>query len=206
MTAIRPDSDARASAWLDDDLSREEREAFERELASDPELAREMKALERVVGAVRALPPAEAPADFLRTVQHRIRRRSRGRYFGRRELPRYRFPYEAVINGILLGILMAVYIIAMPTPDDTPVPVAPALTARAAGPQAVRDVLERFGTVSVAAPAASGAVAFELTVPLTAVEALRAELAGRFPAVEVAVATVPDARLRLLRVKVPLLK
>lgn len=194
--------DERASDWVEGTLSGPERERFERELEADPELAREIKDFERVVGALRALPPAEAPPDFLRAVQHRIRRRSRGRYFGRRELTRVRFPYEAVINGILLGLLMAVYIIAMPPADGTPVPLAPALVARAEAPAAVRTVLEGFGTVAVAPTGSDAAVVFTLAVAADRIEALRAELA-RFPEVRLSEAGAADPSRRQLSVTVP---
>jgi anti-sigma factor RsiW len=170
--------DARATDWIDDAMSVADRESFEREMAADPTLAREVKELEVVVRGLRRMPVEEAPADFLRAVQSRIRRRSRGRYYGARELTRYRFPYEAVINAILLGLLMAVYIISMPTPDGTPVPVAPALAERLAAPSAAVEALAPFGRVSVEPATAAGDVTLRVVVPGAQVDAVKAAVIG----------------------------
>lgn len=144
------DLDARASDWLDDSLDAAARADFEAELEADPALAREVKQLEEVVVGLRRLPQVPAPPDLLRGVQGRIRRRSRGRYYGSRVPTRYRFPYEAVVNGILLGLLMAVYIISMPTPDDEPVPPPP--VAERVDADAARTFLARFGDVVAVDP------------------------------------------------------
>lgn len=146
--------DARASDWLDESLDPAARAEFEAELEADPELAREVKRLEAVVVGLRRLPPVDAPPDLLRGVQGRIRRRSRGRYYGSRVPTRYRFPYEAVVNAILLGLLMAVYIISMPTPDDEPVAAPP--VAERVDADAARTFLEGFGEVAVDPAEADG--------------------------------------------------
>lgn len=170
--------DERATDWIDDALSAADRDAFEREMEADPALAREVKELEGVVRGLRRMPVEAAPSDFLRAVQSRIRRRSRGRYYGARELTRYRFPYEAVINAILLGLLMAVYIISMPTPDDVPVPVAPALAERLAAPSAAVEALAPFGRVNVEPATAAGDVTLRVVVPATRVDAVKSAVIG----------------------------
>jgi len=175
---IDEQGDEQVTDWLDDTLTGPDREAFERELEADPALAREVKELETVVRALRRLPPEDAPPDFLRAVQGKIRRRSRGRYYGARALTRYRFPYEAVINAILLGLLMAVYIISMPTPDGTPVPVAPAVAEGMAASNQAIEALAPFGTVAVEPSAARGEVALRVVVPSARVDAVKQALSA----------------------------
>lgn len=179
--------DERATDWIDETMSAEEREAFVEELAADAALAGEVKELEVVVRALRRMPAEQAPSDFLRAVQSRIRRRSRGRYYGGRDLARYRFPYEAVINAILLGLLMAVYMISMPTPDDAPVPVAPTLAERLAAPTAVVEALAPFGRVSVEQPTVAGDVTLRVVVPATRVEAVKSAVIGLTGIIDVTV-------------------
>ena len=114
--------DERLTDFIDERMGPAERSRFEAELEADPELEAEVRGLEGVVSALRRIPVAPAPDDFLVAVKSRIRRRTRGRVFGMKV--RYRFPYEAVINGVLLAILMAMYIIAMPSASDMPLPVS----------------------------------------------------------------------------------
>ncbi|TNF30092.1 MAG: hypothetical protein EP329_14255 [Deltaproteobacteria bacterium] len=170
--------DEQVTDWLDDTLTAPDREAFERELEADPALAREVKELETVVRALRRMPAEDAPPDFLRAVQGKIRRRSRGRFYGERALTRYRFPYEAVINAILLGLLMAVYIISMPTPDETPVPVAPAVAEGMAASSQAIEALAPFGTVALEPSAAPGEVALRVVVPSASVDAVKHALSA----------------------------
>jgi|GEM_PF-1412468 len=181
-------------AWLDDTMSPTDREAFERELDGDPDRAREVKDIEAVVRQLRRLPAEEAPADFLRGVQHRIRRRTRGRHYGNRDLTRYRFPYEAVINGILLGLLMAIYIISMPTPDDTPVPVAPAVAEGMAASNQVIETLAPYGTVAIEPSTAPGEVALRVMVPNTQVDIVKRALADLPSVTRVDVTPALDGR------------
>jgi len=102
-------ADERASEWVDALMDEREREAFERELAEDPELALELERFEQTVEILRRMPQPAAPDDFLKAVQSRIRRRSRGRWYGF-EQAKTRFPYEAAFNIVLIGILFALYL------------------------------------------------------------------------------------------------
>lgn len=111
-------ADERASDWVDALMDQREREAFERELADDPALAAELESFEQTVRVLRRMPQPSAPDDFLQAVQSRIRRRSRGRWFGF-EQARGRFPYEAAFNIVLIGILCALYLSATTAGPDT---------------------------------------------------------------------------------------
>ncbi len=102
-------SDERASEWVDALMDEREREAFGRELANDPELAAELQRFEQTVEILRRMPRPQAPDDFLEAVQSRIRRRSRGRWYGFQQASA-RFPFEAAFNIVLIGILFALYL------------------------------------------------------------------------------------------------
>lgn len=72
-----PDNRAeRMSAYLDAELSDAERQAFERELESDPQTQEELEDLRRIVQLVQGLPSVEAPDDFYEKVSRKLRRRS----------------------------------------------------------------------------------------------------------------------------------
>jgi len=57
--------------------------------------------------SLRGLAPVPAPVDLTRTVPELIRRRSRGRFFGRKRLGD-RLPFEWISIGMLL-LLAAIY-------------------------------------------------------------------------------------------------
>ena|SRR5690554_3214999 len=103
-------------AYLEDDLSAEERNEFRAQLLSDPELRREFEAFREIMGATRALKVERVPADFLDNIQARIRNESNGRFFNPRAMSRSFIPYEAVSAAMIL--LMAAAWIALGTPRD----------------------------------------------------------------------------------------
>lgn len=103
-------------AYLEDDLSPQERNAFRAELLRDPELRREFDAFAEVMGATQSLPLEPLPADFLNSVQARIHAESDGRFFNPRALHRSYLPYEAISAAMIL--LIAAAWIAMGTPRD----------------------------------------------------------------------------------------
>jgi hypothetical protein len=67
-----PDDD-RVSAYLDDELSSEERRGFEEELAASPELAAQVRSVGSLRSALRDLPEVEPPMDLV--AEGRRRRR-----------------------------------------------------------------------------------------------------------------------------------
>jgi anti-sigma factor RsiW len=123
--------DAQISAYLDDELDPDARAAFERDLAADPTLAAEVEELRGALGALHALRASPRPPDdFLRAVEGKINRRSRGRFFDQPEA-RMRVPYE-VFAALMLVILAAAWLYAQP--DDTAPDRGMAMGAAAAPP------------------------------------------------------------------------
>lgn len=116
-------TEERFRAYLDGELSAEERGALEAELARTPELAEEFAAYRRTVELLRALPFAPPPDDFVDRVEARIRRRTHGRYF--RAEPRLRFPYEAAATVLLMIASVAVFLYALPAVERPTLPPPP---------------------------------------------------------------------------------
>ena len=73
MNSPMPESDL-LSAYLDGELSPEEREQVDQALTRSPELARELADLRALVQATRALPEVKAPSHFAEQVAKRYRR------------------------------------------------------------------------------------------------------------------------------------
>lgn len=193
--------DERLTDFLDERMGAAERALFEAELEGDPALEAEVRGLEGVVSALRRLPLAPAPDDFLTAVKSRIRRRTRGRVFGTRV--RYRFPYEAVINGILLGLMMAMYVIAMPTASDMPLPISTEMVRRASDASAVgAAVLRGYGDVTVeSADPDRGEVVYRVEVAADRVPALENEV-GLYPYLELLeVKAAADTSRRVVTVR-----
>ncbi|AWV87911.1 anti-sigma factor family protein [Bradymonas sediminis] len=103
-------------AYLEDDMTPQERNEFRAELLRDPELRREFDAFSEIMGATQSLPAEPLPADFLTKVQARIRAESGGRFFNPQAPRRSFIPYEAVSAAMIL--LMAAAWIALGTPRD----------------------------------------------------------------------------------------
>ena len=82
MNDLTEEQTIRLVEYLDGDLTPDARAAFERELASDSALAAALAQARGAVDALRALDAPPAPVDLGARVASRIRRRSRGRYFG----------------------------------------------------------------------------------------------------------------------------
>lgn len=95
--------------FVDGELARERRAAIQAHLDGCAECREALESFRTTVAGLRGLsapPPAE---DILSSVQQKIRKRSRGRYFRRGfALQRYRFPYELVALLMLL-LLLVVY-------------------------------------------------------------------------------------------------
>lgn len=118
---LTPDEE-KMNAWLDRQLPPADSRAFEDELAQHPDRDSEAKRLAGVVSQLRHLPVEKAPSNLLAQVQSDIRQRSRGRYFGYHW--KYRFPYEALINSLLLIGAVIVYVALRPAPPRL-IPVEP---------------------------------------------------------------------------------
>ena len=121
------------SAFLDGELSPEERRLVEEHLATCPSCRHLLGQLGTTHQVVARLHQAEAPADFLGKVQRRIALRSRGRYY-RTTIHRKRATSDVVILTmilVLLGLLVialvqgvaSFYLIAFPEPGGTEAPL-----------------------------------------------------------------------------------
>jgi anti-sigma factor RsiW len=116
------------NAYLDDELSDEEREEFDDRLESDPDFARAWDDFSSVVGGLRGMPFEFAPDDFVDRVQGRIRTRSAGRFFAEEYLFKTRMPYE-VVALVMIIVMSAAYLFMGAPPDkqmqDVDVPEPP---------------------------------------------------------------------------------
>ena len=108
------------SAYLDGDLSGPERAALEGHLASCAPCKTQLAQLRATLGRLGGL-RAKAPGTFLADIQHQIRTRSRGRFFGHRHLLFGRIPFEWVSLAMIMAMLIY-YIITM---HSAPTQVAP---------------------------------------------------------------------------------
>ena len=95
-------------AYVDEMLGEDERAAMDAHLASCPECSAELEQLRGAVSSVSGLHRLSAPADFADAVKSRIRRRSRGRFFGERR--RTRMQYE-LFSLVMLALLLIVYLV-----------------------------------------------------------------------------------------------
>lgn len=116
------------NAYLDDELSDDERRSFDERLADDPSFARQWEDFSSIMAAVHQLPFEFAPDDFVDRVRTRIRTRSRGRFFAEEYLFNTRMPYEVVALVMIIAMASAYLFMGMP-PDrqmeDVNLPDAP---------------------------------------------------------------------------------
>lgn len=193
--------DPRISAWLDGDLDAEELRRFESQLEWDSELDDAAETMAAAVGHLRAMPVAQAPPDFLQAVQSRIRRRSRGRWFAI-DAPKLRFPFEAAISVVLIGLLAGVYLSAVPAADGDPVPLEPLFALGTAETDTVAAVLGTYGEVVVSrGSVAADGLTLRVTVPRARVAGLKGELA-LYPQARVLDDTLPAAAEGQVEVRV----
>jgi len=98
--------DEAVAAYVDGEMTPEERRGFEERLAGDPALAALVAEYRETVELLHADRDAEEglPPEFLVAVQRRIRLKSKGRWYGG---VRSRFPYETF--GVLAVILVLLY-------------------------------------------------------------------------------------------------
>lgn len=114
--------DERLDLWLDARLPADERARFERELAQNPTQRKEAQTLASMLEAMRSLPEEQAPKNLLADVQQTLRERSRGRHFATEV--KARFPYEAILQALLLVGALVVFALSTPAPEKL-VPVEP---------------------------------------------------------------------------------
>lgn len=81
---------------------------------SEAELEGEAQTLAALLATLKTSPPEAAPQNLLFEVQEELRQRSRGRYYA--EHWKHRFPYEALIQAVLLVGALVIYALAVPEP------------------------------------------------------------------------------------------
>lgn len=170
--------DERMNAWLDRQLGPADAKAFESELEGDPSKKKEARTLASVLARLRELPDEKAPAHLLEDVQGDIRHKSRGRYFGYHW--KYRFPWEALVNALLLVGAVVVYVsMRAEAPRLVPVEAKTFLVSGSDLGVGAR-ILSDYGSFrrDPERPERPGDVWVHLVgeVPATRIEALRAEL------------------------------
>jgi anti-sigma factor RsiW len=104
------------NAYLDNELSDDERRDFRERLHDDPVFARAWEDFSSFMNAVHGLPFEFAPDDFVDRVKSRIRSRSRGRFFAEEYLFSTRMPYE-VVALVMIIVMAAAYLFVAAPPD-----------------------------------------------------------------------------------------
>jgi hypothetical protein len=115
QTADSDTVDERLELWLDGRLPEEERARFEAELERNPEQKEEAHSLASLLSVVRNLPEERAPRNLLSDVQSRLRGQTEGRAYGGPKLYA-RFPYEALVQSLLLIGAVLIFALASPRP------------------------------------------------------------------------------------------
>jgi anti-sigma factor RsiW len=95
----------RFSAYLDGELTPEERTAVDRHLATCIQCRTNLDQLRRTVDNLARL-KEKAPTSFLPDIQGQIHSRSRGRFFGKRWMLFGRIPFEWVSLGMIIAMLI----------------------------------------------------------------------------------------------------
>ena len=120
----------RLSAYLEHDLGESETSALEAHLAGCDACRAELEQLRATMASLSGLHRLRPPAEFSAKVEHRIHRRSAGRFFGQEPLLT-RVPFEW-ISFVIIVMLLGVYLVlTMDTPrvETRPRP-RPALRVR----------------------------------------------------------------------------
>ncbi|MBN1944090.1 MAG: zf-HC2 domain-containing protein [Bradymonadales bacterium] len=107
--------DEQLSAYLEGELTQQEKDALEDHLVHCRRCREAMDELQRTRALLGSLPRQSAPSFFTSRVQGRIRRRSRGRFFSDSLLSSYRIIY--LVAPIILVMLAALYILSLAGSD-----------------------------------------------------------------------------------------
>jgi ferric-dicitrate binding protein FerR (iron transport regulator) len=120
----------------DDDLSTDERAEFEAFLEQDPECRREWEEFQRALDEVSGLHLLQPPEGFVEAVEQKIRRRSRGRFFGD---SRPNATWFAIVSFVLILFFLLAYLLLAETvrveglEEAPPDPADPAAQPRSEG-------------------------------------------------------------------------
>jgi anti-sigma factor RsiW len=110
------------SPYLDGDLPEAEKRELEEHLAGCPPCRAQLAAFRSTLGKLGGL-REKAPHTFLAGIEAQIRRRSGGRFFGRRRLLFGRLPFEWL--SLVMILAMLVYYVASQYGAPTQVTPAP---------------------------------------------------------------------------------
>lgn len=102
------------SRYHDGDLSDGERRALEALLEEDPEARAEWETFRRTVEEISGLNRLQPPPSFAADVERKIRKRSRGRFFGEQRSFSLQF---AVVSFILILLFMLAYLVLTATTE-----------------------------------------------------------------------------------------
>jgi anti-sigma factor RsiW len=100
------------SRYRDDDLPAGERAALEAFLGQDPGCRREWEEFQRTLDEVSGLHLLQPPAGFVAAVEQKIRKRSRGRFFGEQ---RPAATWFAVVSFALILFFLLAYLLLAET-------------------------------------------------------------------------------------------
>lgn len=106
-TASHDELEAQLSEYVDGSLGDDERRAVEQHLEGCADCRAALAELRETMSALSGLNRVAAPENFDRSVAETIRRRSRGRFFGRRALGD-RVPFE-LLAALALVLGLALY-------------------------------------------------------------------------------------------------
>lgn len=109
------------SDYLDGELSGEQGSELEAHLRTCADCQRELDALKQTLGSLGQLAPVTPPPEFVRKVQQRIRRRSRGRFFAE-ESVLSRIPFEW-ISFVIIILMLVWYFMLLQGTQVKPQPV-----------------------------------------------------------------------------------
>jgi anti-sigma factor RsiW len=119
-----PDSHQRIteafSAYVEGDIAPAERARVDEHLAMCMQCRVSLERFRRTVGRLGAL-KRTAPGNFLASVQEQINRRSRGRFFAKRNLLFGRIPFEWLSLAMIVAMLVY-YIVVLQTSPTGVVP------------------------------------------------------------------------------------
>jgi anti-sigma factor RsiW len=106
----------RLSDYLDGDLSGASLEELEAHLETCTECQAELESLRKTLSVLGGLKPVEPSPDFLQQVNQKLRRRTKSPFDFSFGLDR-KIPFEAV-SMVLLGILLALYLLLVVLPRE----------------------------------------------------------------------------------------
>ncbi|MBC8291299.1 MAG: hypothetical protein H8E37_13380 [Planctomycetes bacterium] len=104
-------SDERLSAWLDNELTVEERAEFEKELNANPDLRQELEELQQLSALVKSAVPAKAPDELRGAIMRAVERESLMPAGNEEAAPTSSRSLLMAVAGIAVALVVAVIVI-----------------------------------------------------------------------------------------------